>query len=139
MIWLGLPDIRLHKGVVGWVGCHRRQEMCVLPHGVFLREVSFKILPHIAFRWPLVPPAIRIGELARGEDQVVSRSHNLLRRVRGLSGVGEVHGRLNLFDDGIERLVDIVRRIHTCRVELEVFQGDLVIVSLGVINQLEES
>ena len=58
---------------------------------------------------------------------------------RDLSSVGEFHGRLNLFNDRLKRIVDIVRRIHTRRVELEVCRGDLAIVCLEEIDNLKES
>ena len=117
---LGFSYVHLHEGVGGWVGCPRRRGLRVLPSAVFLRKVFFKLHPRLAFRWPLVPPSTCVGELARGEDQFVSRRHNLLWHVRDLSGIGKVHDRPNLFDYVLERLVDIVWGIHVRRVELEV-------------------
>ena len=58
-------------------------------------------------------------------------------RLRDLSGVGEVHGRLNLLNDGLGRLVNIVQRIHACHVELEVCRGDLAVVCLEVIDSVD--
>ena len=106
---------------------------------MFLRELCLKLRPHLSCQWPLVPPATRVGKVPHGEDQVGRYSRDLLRHVRNLSGVGGFHSHLNLFNDGLEWLVDIVWHIHARRVGLEVDRGYLVIVRLEVINHHKES
>ena len=106
---------------------------------MFFCKVHFKLRPRLARHWLLLPPATRIGKVARGKDYSVHCSEKLLRRVQDLSGVGKVHSCLNLFGDRLERLVDIVRRIHARHVDIEVGRGDLVIFCLDVINHLQAS
>ena len=131
------PDVRLCKGIGRWVGFPHRRGLRILPREVFLHKVGFKIYPGLSCRWPLISLATRVSEVACGKNQVVIRSHNLLWHLQDLYGVSEVHSRLNLFDAGLGRLVDIVRHIHVRCVELEVYRGDIVIVLLDVIDHLE--
>ena len=113
--------------------------MRVLPHEVLLCEIYLKLRPRLACRRILFPQTTHVGEVYCGEDQVVRHGHDLLRRVHELSCAGVVHSCLNVFDDGLKWLVDIVWRIHARCVELEVCRGDLVIVRLELIDNLQES
>ena len=104
---------------------------------MFLHKVNIKLCPRLACHRLLVSLATRVSEVSRGEDQVVRRNHDLIRCVRDLSGVGEVHGCLNLLDNGLKWLVNILWRIYERHVELEVCWGDLVVVRLEAINHLQ--
>ena len=104
---------------------------------MFLRKVAIEFRPCLFCRRLVVPSVTRVSEVVRDKDEVVICPHNLLRSVQDLCGVGKVNVCLYFIDDSFKRLVNVVRCVHMRRVELEVCQGDLVVVCLEVIDHLQ--
>ena len=97
----------------------------------------FEIFPRLVGQRLRVPSSARIGEVPCRENQSVGGCYNLIWGVWDSSGVGEVDGHFNLVDDRFKRLIKIVRRGHPGGVILQVCGGNILVISLEVINHLK--
>ena len=104
---------------------------------MFLRDVALEHLRRLVCRRFLVPSSASVGEIARDEDEVVGCRHYLFGHVWDLPSVVKVNVHINLINDRIERLIDVMRRIHPLSIDLEFRRDDLVLVFLGVIDHLQ--
>ena len=97
---------------------------------MLLQKVALELCPSLVYLRLMVPLAAGVSETAHEEDEVLGCGYDLFWFVWDLPDVGEVNGRLDLIDDIFKRLIDIVWRVNTCHVELEVRRGNLVLVCL---------
>ena len=89
-----------------------RRWLCFLPGTVLVGKKGIENFPWFIGHQLFIPETTVVRKIPGGEDDVICGGGYFLRGVSYFSGINKIDGHLNLVNNGLKRLVDIVRGGH---------------------------